>query len=52
MRDIFYMDIALEAYVRQLCEKVAHVDMDIEAMRTQMSILFDNLLLTNSNEEL
>ena len=52
LRDVIYLDIALESYVRQLCERIAQFDFDIGLYRRILNLLFDNILLINTNVEL
>ena len=46
LKDIFYLDIALEAYARQLTEKVMHIDMMFIEYMNEISMILNHLCMS------
>ena len=46
LKDVVYLDIGLEAYLRQLTEKVMHVQMDFQVYLAEIGIILNNLCLS------
>ena len=51
-REILYLDMALEAETRQICEKIIHYDTDIIYLCRELMILLKNLEFTVRTNEL
>lgn len=52
LKDIMFLDLALEAYLRQLTEKIIHIDIGFEAYIREAAIILSNLTLSYQWEEL
>jgi len=52
LKDVCFLDLALEAYVRKLSEKIMHIDIGFEAYIREVSIILNNLCLSYQWEEL
>ena len=52
LKDILFLDLALEAYLRQLTEKIIHIDIGFEAYIREAAIILSNLALSYQWEEL
>ena len=52
LKDIMFLDLALEAYLRQLTEKIIHIDIGFEAFIREAAIILSNLTLSYKWEEL
>jgi hypothetical protein len=46
LKDIMFLDLALEAYLRQLTEKIIHIDIGFEAYIREAAIIISNLSLS------
>ena len=46
LKDIIYLDIGLEAYMRQLTEKIMHIDMNFSVYIQEISIILNHLCLS------
>ena len=46
LKDIIYLDISLEAYMRQLTEKIMHIDMNFSVYIQEISIIMNHLCLS------
>ena len=51
-REAIYLDMGLEAYTRQLCEEIIHLDIKIKHLCRELKILLQNVIITARNEEL
>ena len=52
LRDVLFLDLALEAYVKTLGDRIMHIDIGFEAYVREVSILLDHLSLSHKWEEL
>jgi len=52
LKDILFLDLALESYLRGLTEKIIHIDIGFEAYIREAAIILSNLGLSYSWEEL
>lgn len=52
LREVLYLDIALEAYVRQLSEKVASVNIELKYRVNELTMVLDNYRRYSDDEEL
>lgn len=51
LKDILFLDLALEGYTRQLTEKIMHIDIGFDQYIREISIILNNLCLSfNWNE--
>ena len=46
LKDILFLDLCLEGYVRQLTEQIMHIDIGFEAYVREISIILANLCLS------
>lgn len=51
-REALYLDMGLEAYTRQLCEEIIHVDIGVKHLCRELKILLQNTQITVNSEEL
>lgn len=51
-REILYLDMGLEAYMRQLCEEIIHLDIKIKHLLKELAILLRGVQITVSHPEL
>ena len=52
LKDILFLDLCLEAYTRQLTERIMHIDIGFQAYVREVSIIMQNLCLSYSWREL
>ena len=52
LKDICFLDLALEAYVRKLTERIMHIDIGFEAYVREVSIILNNLALSYQWDEI
>lgn len=52
LKDVLFLDLALEGYIRGLTERIMHHDIGFEAYIREISIIMNNLCLTYSWSEL
>jgi alpha-glucan,water dikinase len=46
LKDVMFLDLALEAYIRTLTERIMHIDIGFEAYVREVSTIFKNLCLS------
>lgn len=46
LKDIIFLDLCLEAYTRQLTERIMHIDIGFESFIREVSIILNNLSLS------
>lgn len=51
-REIIYLDLALESYMRQLCEEIIHLDIDIVSLCRELGILLESIQINAWTEEM
>ena len=51
-RELVYLDIGLEAFTRQICEEIIHLDIEVKYKCKQLEIVIENILIYTNNEEL
>ena len=51
-REVVYLDMSLESYIRTLCESILHYDIELKHRMRELSILVDNVALLSTNKEL
>ncbi|OMJ90459.1 hypothetical protein SteCoe_7158 [Stentor coeruleus] len=51
LREVVYLDIALESYIRQLVEEIIHLDLSLENLCKKLYLLLNNVSLGCSDEE-
>lgn len=44
LRDLFFLDLALETYVRQLVEKIIHINLDFALYIDEINLILKNIL--------
>ena len=52
LKDILFLDLCLEQYLRQLTERIMHIDIGFEGYVREVSIILSNLALSYSWNEL
>ena len=52
LKDVLFLDLCLEAYVRQLTEKIMHVDIGFEGYVREVGLILNHLCLTYQWSEL
>lgn len=50
-REALYVDIALENYIRQLCESIIHLDISPKNLLRELTLLIDNASITIEDQE-
>lgn len=51
LREVVYLDIALESYMRQLVEEIIHLDLSLDNLCKKLYLLLNNVSLGCSDEE-
>jgi hypothetical protein len=46
LKDILFLDLALESYLRVLTEKIMHIDLGFEGYIRETTIILSNLVLS------
>jgi hypothetical protein len=52
LKDMLFLDVALEAYTRQLTERIMHIDIGFQGYVREISIILNNLALSYNWVEL
>lgn len=52
LKDILFLDLCLEAYVRALTERIMHIDIGFEAYVQEVALILNNLCLSYQWHEL
>jgi hypothetical protein len=52
LKNMLFLDVALEAYTRQLTEKIMHIDIGFSGYVREISIILNNLALSYNWVEL
>jgi hypothetical protein len=52
LKDVMFLDLALESYLRQLTEKIIHIDIGFDAYIREAAIILSNLTLSYEWNEL
>jgi alpha-glucan,water dikinase len=52
LKDICFLDLALEAYVRKLTERIMHIDIGFDSYVREVSIILNNLALSYQWDEI
>ena len=52
LKDMLFLDVALEAYIRQLTERIMHIDIGFQGYIREISIIMNNLALSYNWVEL
>lgn len=51
LREILYVDMSLELYIRQLCESIIHINMSPKHLVKELNLLIDNASITFEDDE-
>ncbi|OMJ88441.1 hypothetical protein SteCoe_9667 [Stentor coeruleus] len=51
-REIIYLDMGLEAYTRQICEEIIHLDIQFKYLCRELKILIQNVQILSQDPEL
>jgi len=43
LRDILFLDLALESYVKTLCDRIVHIDIGFTQFARQIALIIENL---------
>lgn len=46
LKDVMFLDLALESYLRALTEKIMHIDIGFETYIREAAIILSNLVLS------
>jgi len=52
LKDVMFLDLALEGYLRALAERIIHIDIGFEAYVRETAIILSNLVLSYQWDEL
>jgi hypothetical protein len=52
LKDVIFLDLALEGYLRALAERIIHIDIGFEAYIREAAIILSNLALSYKWDEL